>query len=186
MDDAGVRRHDAEVVERLLAPAEERVSLLVPRELERRVQVGGVALGVVVDLNGVVDDELDRLQRIDLARVAAEPHDAVAHRGEIHDRGHAGEVLQQHPRRCEGDFLLHLRWSRPSRPAPGCPRDRRSARSSRLSRFSSRIFSEYGSRATPANPAFSSAGRLKIWCVRPPAVSCARVSNEFSEAIPRS
>ncbi len=32
--------------------------------------------------------------------------------------------------------------------------------SSRRSRFSSRIFNEYGSRATFGNPAFSSAGRL--------------------------
>ena len=34
------------------------------------------------------------------------------------------------------------------------------ALSSRRSRFSSRIFIEYGSRETPGNPAFSSAGRL--------------------------
>ena len=34
------------------------------------------------------------------------------------------------------------------------------ALSSRRSRFSRRIFIEYGSRETPLNPAFSSAGRL--------------------------
>ena len=128
MDDAGVGRNDAEVVERFLAPAEERVSLPVARELERGVQVGGVPLGVVIDLHRVVDDELDRLQRIDLARIAAEPHDAVAHGGEVDDRGHAGEILQQHAGWCEGDLLLRLARSRPSRRAPGCPRDRRSAR----------------------------------------------------------
>ena len=85
VDDPGVGRHDAEVVERLLAPAQERVALLVARELQRRVQVGGVALRVVIDLDRVIDDELDRLQRVDLLRVAAEPHDAVAHRREIDD-----------------------------------------------------------------------------------------------------
>ena len=95
-----------EVVERLLAPAQERVALLVARELERGVQIGGVALDVVIDLDRVIDDELDRLQRIDLARVAAEPDDAVAHRGEIDDRGHAGEILEQHARRHERDLLL--------------------------------------------------------------------------------
>ena len=40
--------------------------------------------------------------------------------------------------------------------------------SSRRSRFSSRIFSEYGSRATSGKPAFSSAGRLKMSKVSPP------------------
>ena len=72
VDDAGVGRNDAEVVERLLAPAQERVALPVAAELERGVQVGGVALDVVIDLHRVIDDELDRLQRVDLARIAAE------------------------------------------------------------------------------------------------------------------
>ena len=39
MDDAGVGRHDAEVAERVLAPAEERVALLVAGELELGVQL---------------------------------------------------------------------------------------------------------------------------------------------------
>ena len=104
--DAGVGRHHAEVLERLLPPAEERVALLVAAELERGVEVGGVDLAIVIDLHRVIDDELDRLQRVDLLRVAAEPHDAVAHRGEIDDRRHAGEVLQQHARRGERDLRL--------------------------------------------------------------------------------
>ena len=39
MDDAGVGRHDAEVVEGVLAPAQERVAFLVARELELGVQL---------------------------------------------------------------------------------------------------------------------------------------------------
>ena len=104
--DAGVGRNDAEVLERFLAPAKERVPLTVAAELERRVQVGGVELRVVIDLDGVIDDELDGLQRVDLLRIAAEPHDAVAHRGEVDDRRHPGEILEQHARRSEGDLLL--------------------------------------------------------------------------------
>ncbi len=51
MDDAGVGRHDAEVLERLLPPAQERVALLVARELERGIQVRGIPLGEVIDLH---------------------------------------------------------------------------------------------------------------------------------------
>ena len=109
MDDAGVGRHDAEVAERVLAPAQEGVALLVARELELGVQLKRVGLAEVVDLHRVIDDELDRLQRVDLVRIAAEPRDAVAHRGEIDDRRHAGEVLQQHARRRERDLLLRRR-----------------------------------------------------------------------------
>src|SRR6185437_7974861 len=71
VDDAGVGRDDFEVVERGLAPAEEGVALAVARELELGVQLERVVLGEVIDLDGVVDDELDRLQRVDLLRIAA-------------------------------------------------------------------------------------------------------------------
>jgi hypothetical protein len=47
----------------------------------------------------VVDHQLDRHQRVDLVRVAAELAHRVAHRGEVDDGGHAGEVLHQHARR---------------------------------------------------------------------------------------
>jgi len=88
-------------------PAKERVPLAVTPEFERRVEVGGVELHVMIDLDGVVDDELDGLKRIDSLRIASKPHDAVAHRGEVHDRGHAGEILKQHPGRSKGNLLLH-------------------------------------------------------------------------------
>ena len=67
MDDAGVGRDDREVVERLLAPAQERVALLVALELELGVDAERVARAELVDLHRVVDDQLDRLQRVDLA-----------------------------------------------------------------------------------------------------------------------
>ena len=44
VDDAGVGRHDAEVGERVLPPAEKRVALPVARELELRVQLERVGL----------------------------------------------------------------------------------------------------------------------------------------------
>ena len=68
MDDAGVRRDDAEVVERLLAPAEEAVALLVALELElARSCASAVLAAELVDLHRVIDDELDGLERVDLA-----------------------------------------------------------------------------------------------------------------------
>ena len=84
--DAGVRRHDAEVVERRLAPAQERVALAVALELELGVALEGEPLGELVDLDRVVDHQLDRHERVDLRRVAAELVHRVAHRGEVDDR----------------------------------------------------------------------------------------------------
>jgi hypothetical protein len=93
MDDPGIGRDDAEVAKRLLAPAQERVALAVARELELDVPAERVGGAEVVDLHGVIDDQVRGLQRVDARRIAAERAHRVAHRGEIDDRGHAGEVL---------------------------------------------------------------------------------------------
>jgi hypothetical protein len=106
--DAGVGRHHLEVVERFLAPAQERVALAVALELELGVALEGEALGEHVHLDRMVDHELDRHERVDLAGVAAEILHGVAHRGEVHDRRHPGEVLHQDARGPVGDLLRGL------------------------------------------------------------------------------
>ena len=65
--DAGGGRDDAEVVEGLLAPLEELVALAVALELHVDVVVHGIGLPKSVDLHGVVDDQVDGDQRVDLA-----------------------------------------------------------------------------------------------------------------------
>ena len=106
VDDAGARRHDAEIVERLLTPAEEFVPLAIARELHVDVELERVGRVEVVDLHRVVDDEIDRHERIDLLRIAAEPLHRGAHRRQIDDAGHAGEILQHDAGRLEGNFDL--------------------------------------------------------------------------------
>ena len=52
----------------------------------------------------MVDDEFGRDERVDLGRVAAERLHGLAHRGQIHHGGHAGQVLQDDPGRGELDL----------------------------------------------------------------------------------
>ena len=118
VDDAGVRRHDAEVVERALAPAEERVALAVALELELDVALDREPRRELVDLHRVVDHELDRDQRVDRARVAALVAHRVAHRGEVDDARDAREVLQQDARRARTRSRATARRRRPSRRPP--------------------------------------------------------------------
>ena len=99
--DAGVRRHDEEVVEGLLRPPQQLVTLLVAVELQVGVAPEGVGAAEDVGDDRVVDDQLGRDERVDPARVAAEVGHGVTHRDQIHHTGHPGEVLQQHPRRRE-------------------------------------------------------------------------------------
>ena len=109
VDDAGVGRHDREVVERALAPAQEGVALLVTLELALGVEAKGVARAEGVDLHGVVDHELGGRQRVDLGGVAAHLGHRVAHCRQVDHGGHAGEVLHQHARGRERDLLARLR-----------------------------------------------------------------------------
>ena len=71
MDDAGIGRDHAEVLERSLAPAQERVSLAVPLEFELGVSLKRKTRTENVHLHGVIDDEFRGHQRIDASRIAA-------------------------------------------------------------------------------------------------------------------
>jgi hypothetical protein len=106
--DAGTGRHDAEIVERHLAPAQELVALEVALVLERDVGLERRGVAEVVDDHRMVDHQVDRHQRVDLLGVAAELLHRVAHRREIDHRRHAGEVLHQDARAAEVDFLGRL------------------------------------------------------------------------------
>jgi hypothetical protein len=56
----------------------------------------------------VVDDELGREERIDPGRLAAQVAHRIAHGGEVDDGRDAGEILEQDPRRSEGDLPVRL------------------------------------------------------------------------------
>jgi hypothetical protein len=104
MADAGPRRHDAEIVEGFLRPFQELVALLVLPVFLVHVLLEGRVAAEEVDGDGVVADEIDRHQRIDLARVAAELLHGVPHRCEIDHCGHPGEILHQYPSRAKRDL----------------------------------------------------------------------------------
>src|SRR6185503_8958389 len=103
MADAGTGWNDAEVVERVLSPAQELIALAIPLELFLGVDEKSGFSSVLVDLHGVIDHEVDRLQRVDALRVSTELDHRIAHCGEVDDARHAGEILQQYPTRSECD-----------------------------------------------------------------------------------
>jgi len=106
--DARAGRHHLELVEGGLPPAQEAVALMVALVLD--VDVLGESVRGAEDVrdDGVVDHQLGRSQRVDLRRVAAERHHGLAHGGQVHDAGHAGEVLHDDPGRGELDLGVRL------------------------------------------------------------------------------
>ena len=83
-----------------------------PRALELPFGIDQERCGraVLVDLHGVVDHQLGRLQRVDAGSIAAHGSHRIAHRGQVGHRGDSREVLEQHPSGHEGDFDVRFGW----------------------------------------------------------------------------
>ncbi len=108
--DAGAGRHDLEVVEGALAPAQELVALTVAFVFDLDVALERVRGPEEIGDHGVVDHQVGRRQRIHLVGIAAEVADRLPHGGQVDDAGHTGEVLHDHPGGRELDF--HARVGR--------------------------------------------------------------------------
>src|SRR5262249_26767114 len=104
--DADIRRHDAEVIESLLTPAEKFVPLAIAGELQIDVELQGLILAEVIDLDRVIDHQIDRNQGVDAAGIALQTVHGAAHGGQIDHAGHAGKILQYDSSRLERDFDL--------------------------------------------------------------------------------
>ena len=113
--DAGARRHHAEILERALRPFQESVAFLILLVFLFHVLLERRRRAEEVDDHRMIDDEIDRNQRIDLVGIAAEMAHGVTHGGQIDDGGHAGEILHQHPRRTERNLVLGAAFFQPSR-----------------------------------------------------------------------
>ena len=113
--DAEARRHDAEGVEGLHAPLHEFVALAIAQEFELHVEVERILGAVVVDHDRVVDDQVHRHQRLDGLRVLAHVGRHVAHRRQVGEQRHAGEVLQHDARDDERNLVDALGVGLPAR-----------------------------------------------------------------------
>ncbi|MNP56064.1 hypothetical protein D3C76_1507580 [compost metagenome] len=99
MTDAGARWHYAEIVERVLAPAQKSVALTVALHFNIHVLGERLVAGILVDHHRVVDHQVHRRQGVDTLRVASGLGHGRAHGGQVDHGRHAGEVLHQHPGR---------------------------------------------------------------------------------------
>ena len=117
MDDAGGGGDDTKVVEGLLAPLQKFVTFTVALEFKFGIVVERQHTAKLVDLHRVVDDQVDRHQRVDLLGVPPHAGHGIAQRSQIDNTGNTGEVLQDHTSRFEGNLNLAS-----SRRAPACDR----------------------------------------------------------------
>src|SRR5450759_1343529 len=107
VNDTGVRRDDIEIAKCALSPTQEPITLDVAFKLDLVVRCQRLRSAVLVDLHRMIDHELRGCERIDALRIATELDDRLAHRGQVDDARHAGEVLQYDSGGRECDLM---RW----------------------------------------------------------------------------
>ncbi len=93
-----------QVAELTLSPTQQRVALAVALHLLFHVEAAGLGHAGVVHLHRVVDHQVDRHTRVDDRGVSPSAGHRRAHGRQVDHAGHAGEVLQQHPGRHEGEL----------------------------------------------------------------------------------
>ncbi len=106
MANAGARRHDAEIREGLLTPAQELITLGVAFVFNDDVLLERTRRAEIVHHHRVVDDEIDFGERIDLLRIPAQRLHRIAHRRQIDHARHARKVLQHDARGMERNLQL--------------------------------------------------------------------------------
>src|SRR5690625_2134024 len=93
VNNAGIGRHDLEVVEGTLAPAQKRIALAVALEFNLVVEQQRTGLAKAVNLHGMVNDQLGRRQRVDAVGIATQLFHGFTHGGQVDNGRHAGKVL---------------------------------------------------------------------------------------------
>ena len=108
MADALTRRHDLHVVKGGACPLEKGEALGVAGGLDGQVLLGGSRGAGNVCTNRVIHHQHAGDLGIHTLRVAARSRHGIAHSGEVHKHRHAGEVLEEHPRRHEVHLVARL------------------------------------------------------------------------------
>mmetsp|Transcript_2226 Transcript_2226/g.2889 ORF Transcript_2226/g.2889 Transcript_2226/m.2889 type:complete len:232 (-) Transcript_2226:68-763(-) len=104
MDDTTSWWDNKEVLEGALSPLQELEPFLVSVELNLFIPIECIGRSGNVDLDGVVDDQVRRTQRVYFVLVSAQPLHGVSHRGQVDNRRHSREVLQNNSGWLEWDL----------------------------------------------------------------------------------
>ena len=104
--DAGTRGNCLEIVEALRSPFQKVITLAIAIIFDFDILLERLGVAEFVNHHRMVDNQVDGNKRVDLAGIAAQLCNRIAHRGQIDHARHAGEILQQYARRAILDFIL--------------------------------------------------------------------------------
>src|ERR1700758_3478297 len=98
MHDANAGRNELKGFEGLLAPFQKLIAFPVALEFHLQIQSQRVGRSEKVYLHAVIDDEIDRHERLDNFGIATNAFYCAAHRSQIDHQWHASEILQNNSR----------------------------------------------------------------------------------------
>ena len=101
---SGIRRDNPEIIEALLSPFQQGVSFPVSLVFFGDILFQRILCAVVIHLNGVINNQIYRNQRIDLHWISAKILNRIPHGSQINHRRNTGKILHQHPGRMKRDF----------------------------------------------------------------------------------
>src|SRR5436190_16047626 len=106
MHDADSRRNELERLESLLSPLEKLVTLAIALELHVQIEFQRAGRTEEIHLHRVIDNQINRHERLDDVRVSSEPLHSAAHCREIDNERNSSEILQNNTRNDERDLLV--------------------------------------------------------------------------------
>jgi hypothetical protein len=102
VDNACSGWYDPQIVKGGLSPVKTFITFAVALEFQVGVAHQGIRAGEEIYLYGVIDDQVNRNQWVDLFWITAQASDGRAHGSEIDDGGYTGKILHHDARRLEG------------------------------------------------------------------------------------
>src|SRR5207247_8023888 len=106
VNDADPWRNELERFERLLSPFQKLIALAVALEFHFQIELKGSRRTEEIHLHRVIDHQIDRHEWLNDFGVAAESLDCAAHRGQIDNQRHAGEILENDTCHDEWNFFV--------------------------------------------------------------------------------
>ena len=108
MADTLSRRNDTNVLEGILGPLQEVITLAITGEFQLHIAIHATRATGFVGNDRMVDDKVAGNLRVDLRRVSAQVRAGFAHYREVDEYGNAGKVLEEDSCGTEFDFAARL------------------------------------------------------------------------------
>ncbi len=102
--DTGVGGYDVEIIKAFLGPLQQGIAFCVAFIFFGDILGYGIGGAKIIDLHGVIGNQIHGDQRIDFLRIATQVFDGIAHGRKIDNRRNTCKILHQHSRRVVRNF----------------------------------------------------------------------------------